>query len=267
MGRPKGSKNKKSNHKAGGDRKSKKFQNAKEEKAKRSHEYFLSRRHQNDPSSAKSPHPMEEAIFKISKELMAEVLDHPSMPKGKFVPNQGTVDFTSGNAWEVKYDEDDDDRSANGIGDYGIGASSDDDKSSASSTRYRQSYTPSQGTPLYNYLMEVQGKIIDDENCQQQKFIHPSKSPLASGLGKSPNPSNFYKDVVVRVWIPDAQFKSLHYKYKCPSCQSDSINTKHQGSWRPAIANGDIHWVFFFYVDAQIRLVRIRLFLQSAKSF
>ncbi|CAJ1935531.1 unnamed protein product [Cylindrotheca closterium] len=194
MGRPKGSKNKKCNKKAGGDQKSKKFQTAKEEKAKRSHEYFLSWQHQNDSSSVKSPHPMEEAIFKISKELMAEVFDHLSKPKGKFV--QGTVDFTSGNAWEVKYDEDND-GSANGIGDYRIGASSDDDKSSASSTRYCQSYTPSQGMPLYNYLMEVQGKIVDDKNCKQQKFIHPSKSPLASGLGKSPNPSNFYKDVVV----------------------------------------------------------------------
>ncbi|CAJ1961145.1 unnamed protein product [Cylindrotheca closterium] len=117
-------------------------------------------------------HPLQSHHTLWRKQLVAEILDHPSVPKGKFVPNQGTVDFTSGNAWEVKYDEDDD-GSANGVGDYGIGASSDEDKSSASSTRYCQLYTPSQGTPLYNYLMEVQGKIIDDKSCQQQKFIHP----------------------------------------------------------------------------------------------
>ena len=110
MVRPKGSKNR-TNHKAGGDRRSKAY------KVKKIHDIVARRktRHGNirialarslaAPSAPKrTPHPLEEDIYKQTQQMMRDILDHHSMPKGKFVPTSGIID-TASDGWAIYYDE------------------------------------------------------------------------------------------------------------------------------------------------------------------
>ena len=136
MGRTKGSKNKRENHKAGGDRRSARFKKKQKTGSKESPESFFAKRRQNDSMKStpqRTPHPMEEKTFKQSQALMAKVLDHESMPKGKFAPNKGFVDTAAcSNNWEIEYDET-------------------EEKANGSTKCTRRSYQPRLHTPPFEY--------------------------------------------------------------------------------------------------------------------
>ena len=138
---------------------------------------------------------MEEERFKQSQAMMAKVLDHESMLKGKFAPNKGFIETESGsNNWEIEYGEEEEfSKEANGL-----------------TKCTRRSYLPRPRTLLFEYLDDIRNQIIKDDSIKSQKYIHPKTvSPLTKPLGRSPVPDEFYKDVVVRIWIPDHQSNGI----------------------------------------------------------
>ena len=138
---------------------------------------------------------MEEERFKQSQAMMAKVLDHESMLKGKFAPNKGFIETESGsNNWEIEYGEEEEfSKEANG-----------------STKCTRRSYLPRPRTLLFEYLDDIRNQIIKDDSIKSQKYIHPKTvSSPTKPLGRSPVPDEFYKDVVVRIWIPDHQFNGI----------------------------------------------------------
>lgn len=157
--------------------------------------------------------------------MVRDVLDHPSMPKGKHAPSSGTIDKT-GDSWYVSYDEGDE-----------------DDDTEDDDTKYRASYQPPLLSPLKKALDDICYKIRKNENLQMQKYIIPRKSsPLASGLGSKPIPDEFYKPDLIINWDPIIQYPFFAVKYKCPKCKEQSMEKKGP-CWRPALNWGDVHWI------------------------
>jgi hypothetical protein len=180
-GRPKGTKNKDS-HNAGGDRRSTGFksqkQEAEQEKQKKVDDCFKARTAANRKAHADPMpvcHPQSEANLLASCNLLWAELQHPSMPQGRNLPNFCAADVTDETVWSDKEQYDD-------AIDYDN--DNDDDGDDLASKKFRQSYMPPPGSPLFTKLTTTQGP-------SKKRWSVPESSPLSAGLGNRPSPNAF----------------------------------------------------------------------------
>ena len=238
-GRPKGAKNK-GFHKAGGDRRSTSFkelkQESKQEKQKKADDFFMARSAANrQPRSEAMPvsHPQSEANLLAARNLLWAELQHPSMPQGRNLPSFCAADATDETVWNDKEQYDD------GI-DYDD--DNEDNNEDGASKKFRQSYMPPEGTPLYTKLASIQKEMT--KGPMKKRWSFPESSPMSAGLGDRPAPNAFYKNVQVRNWNVKAQYPGLKIEYCCISCGDK--NLKSLGTrYRPAFGWSTIEWVIY----------------------
>jgi hypothetical protein len=200
MGRPRGSKNVMSCHKAGGDRRSVQYKGQRMENKKKEQKArqdwmnrMASSRQGTGMSKEFVPHPASEELLKKAQELLQLVMAHPSTPKSRNLPDFINMDDKSPNDDQIDYDSDNDEN---------------DDETSK---KYWRSYMPPEGSILFHYLEGVKdrvrkGELID--MAKGQKSIPANEDPVAVGLKSRPVPDIFYKNVYVEVWAPMEQFKN-----------------------------------------------------------
>ncbi|CAJ1934979.1 unnamed protein product [Cylindrotheca closterium] len=153
-GRPPGTKNK-SSHSAGGDRRSSKYKKQQAAKQARGRQHiadaFANARRQQLETPQWKEHPLSKNNFEASQKLLAKVLDHPSMPKGKSVPTRGIIDQRSDN-WDISYD---------------IPSTTNEEESDGF---YRRVLIPPAGTPLRTYLDEAKAHIEKNEFWRRRQY-------------------------------------------------------------------------------------------------
>jgi hypothetical protein len=115
--------------------------------------------------------------------------------------------------------------------------SDNDENEDKTSTKYRRSYMPPEGSILFHYLEGVKervrkGELID--MAKGQKSIPADEDPVAVGLKSRPVPDIFYNNVSVEVWAPMEQFKNKCHTYECPFCHKTNVK---QSQW--AYKNND----------------------------
>ena len=238
-GRPKGAKNK-GFHKAGGDRRSTSFkelkQESKQEKQNKTDDFFTARSAANrQPRSEAMPvsHPQSEANLLAARNLLWAELQHPSMPQGRNLPSFCAADATDETVWNDKEQYDD------GI-DYDD--DNEDNNEDGASKKFRQSYMPPEGTPLYTKLASIQKEMT--KGPMKKRWSFPESSPMSAGLGSRPAPNAFYENVQVRNWNVKAQYPGLKIEYCCVSCGDK--NLKSLGTrYRPAFGWSTIEWVIY----------------------
>jgi hypothetical protein len=109
-----------------------------------------------------------------------------------------------------------------------IGSDSDNDENdNETSTKYRRSLMPPEGSILFHYLEGVKervrwkGELID--MAKGQKSIPANEGPAAAGLKSRPVPDISFKNVCVEVWAQMEQFKNKCHMYKCPFCHETKV--------------------------------------------
>ena len=239
-------------HRAGGDRRSAKYKEEKlrKEEAEKSKgnqriRAAFGRAQQEEPSLIE--HPLSEENFKTSQKLLADVLDHPSMPKRKNVPTSGIIDVASEDG-NINYDA-------------APSAESTDDE------HYRRSLMPPAGTPLRVFLDEAKDEIRKNASWRRRKYFHRTlESPLACGLGTNPSPDKFYLPDMVRIWWPKEQFHGVEFVYKCPECRNDSV-VQNAITWRPAFEQNEIRWIYCHRLECTNKNCKKGTFSSTDPSF
>lgn len=222
MARTKGTPNKKG-HKAGGDRKSSTFKAATTKIQNRlsfQDKIFFNKKKKNFFETRNNvEHPLSKNNMKNSQTYTQSVLNHPSMPKSRNLPQYGTV-------------LNDDDI------DYTI-----DDNMVDDDVYYRRSYIPPPDSPLGIYLKNIMKKIKNCNILKEQQSIISTNSPITHLRG-SPTPDKFYQNVVIYNYDPKSQYKGFELKYKCIECGGSELK-KLAKRYRPAFSGGVIHWILY----------------------
>jgi hypothetical protein len=142
MGRPRGTKNVMSCHKAGGDRRSIKYKgervdnkSRKEQKVREDWINWIAGSRQGTSIPKEFvPHPASEELLKKAQELLQLVMAYPSTPKSRNLPHFINMEDKLPNGDQINSDSDND---------------KNDDKTS---TKYRRSYMLPEGSILFHYL-------------------------------------------------------------------------------------------------------------------
>ena len=155
------------------------------------------------------------------------------MPQGRTLPSFCAADATEETVWNNTEQYDD------GI-DYDDDNEDDDDD--VVTKKFRQSYMPPIGTPLYTKLANIQKEMT--KGPTKKRWSVPESSPMSTGLGNRPAPNAFYENVHVRNWNVKAQYPGLDIDYCCISCGEKTL--KSLGTrYRPAFGWSTVEWVIY----------------------
>jgi hypothetical protein len=238
MGRPKGSKNK-PGHKAGGNQISQKAKLKTQEKQQKNTsqptdterrsqtDMFWERVHANKKKQAMQQvqqqqkhgvelHPakqrqqgqeqeQEEATQKQQAERLQHIFNHPSNKYGVpgYVDSIETMHTSS-------------------------------EESEADDKKFRPSYQPPSGSPIYHYLNEIKEEVMAGKHDNGANWIPPRNDPLKRKNGM-PNVDDWYLSKVwIYLWLPLVQYGHLVGCNQHPCAYCGECNTNSNGYyWRP----------------------------------
>ncbi len=236
MGRPKGSKNK-PGHKAGGDQTAQQAKKKTQEKQqKNTLQNLPQRRSQTDifwarvqankkklamqkaqqqqqhgvelhPENEQEQGEQEKAAQKKQVESLRHIFNHPSNKYGVpgYVDSIETAHTTSS------------------------------EESDADDKKFRPSYQPPGGSPIYHYLNEIKEEVMEGKHDNGANWILPRHDPLSRKNSGMPNINDWYLSKVwIYLWLPLLQYGHLMESKQHPCAYCGECNTNSNGYyWRP----------------------------------
>jgi hypothetical protein len=119
-------------------------------------------------------HPQSEANLLASRNLLWAELQHPSLPQGRNLPNFCAADASDETVWSDKEQYDD-------AIDYDNDNEDDDDN--LASKKFRQSYMPPPGSPLFTKLTTIQKGMTQGPSKRDGVFQNQVHCHLDLAIG------------------------------------------------------------------------------------